>query len=73
MGFCVIVPVGFCSSAQPGTTRAAARRSSSRLVIVPPFYHAAGARILRRLNLSRRESEDLVVFLQSLTDSSQLK
>ena len=35
--------------------------------------HADGERILRRLNLSRRESEDLVVFLQSLTDSSQLK
>jgi cytochrome c peroxidase len=35
--------------------------------------HADGERILRRLKLSRRESEDLVVFLQSLTDSSQLK
>ena len=35
--------------------------------------HADGERVLRRLNLSARESEDLVVFLQSLTDSSQLR
>ena len=35
--------------------------------------HADGERVLRRLNLTARESEDLVVFLQSLTDSSQLR
>jgi len=35
--------------------------------------HADGERVLRRLNLSARESEDLLVFLQSLTDSSQLR
>ncbi len=35
--------------------------------------HADGERVLRRLNLTPRESEDLVVFLQSLTDSSQLR
>ena len=29
--------------------------------------------VLRRLNLTPRESEDLVVFLQSLTDSAQLR
>ena len=35
--------------------------------------HADGERILRRLNLTRRESEDLVVFLQSLTEMSHLR
>jgi cytochrome c peroxidase len=35
--------------------------------------HADGERVLRRLNLTPRESDDLVVFLQSLTDSSQLR
>jgi len=35
--------------------------------------HADGERVLRRLNLTRRESEDLVVFLQSLTEFSQLR
>jgi cytochrome c peroxidase len=35
--------------------------------------HADGERLLRRLDLTARESEDLVVFLQSLTDSSQLR
>jgi cytochrome c peroxidase len=35
--------------------------------------HADGERILRKLNLSARESEDLVVFLQSLTETSQLR
>jgi cytochrome c peroxidase len=35
--------------------------------------HADGERILRRLSLTARESEDLLVFLQSLTDSSQLR
>ena len=35
--------------------------------------HGSGERVLRRLNLTPRESEDLVVFLQSLTDSSQLR
>jgi cytochrome c peroxidase len=30
--------------------------------------HADGERILRRLNLSARESEDLALFLESLTD-----
>ena len=34
--------------------------------------HADGERILRRLNLSRRESEDLVVFLQSLSETSRI-
>jgi len=35
--------------------------------------HADGERILRRLNLTPRESEDLVVFLQSLTEMSHLR
>jgi cytochrome c peroxidase len=35
--------------------------------------HADGERILRRLNLTPRESEDLRVFLHSLTETSQLK
>ena len=35
--------------------------------------HADGERVLRRLDLTSRESEDLVVFLQSLTDSSHLR
>ena len=35
--------------------------------------HADGERILRKLNLTRRESEDLVVFLQSLTEMSHLR
>jgi cytochrome c peroxidase len=41
--------------------------------VVQHYSELDDERILRRLNLSRRESEDLVVFLQSLTDSSQLK
>jgi cytochrome c peroxidase len=35
--------------------------------------HADGERILRKLSLTRRESDDLVVFLQSLTEMSHLR
>src|SRR5213075_3008080 len=41
--------------------------------VVKHYSELNEERVLRRLNLSARESEDLVVFLQSLTDTSQLR
>jgi cytochrome c peroxidase len=41
--------------------------------VVKHYSELDDGHVLRRLNLSARESEDLVVFLQSLTDSSQLR
>ena len=41
--------------------------------VVKHYSELDDAGVLRRLNLTARESDDLVVFLQSLTDSSQLR
>jgi len=41
--------------------------------VVKHYSEMDDGRVLRRLDLTARESDDLVVFLQSLTDASQLR